>query len=85
MIKFATLKLVIRLLSFGGFPLKFVFDSAEVARPSSDPVIEPARSFGSPIFRTHLHGCYFYIKLHPCGIGPDSGKYASVFFHPLSR
>ena len=33
--------------------VKFVFDSAKVARPSSDPLIEPATSFSSPIFRTH--------------------------------
>ena len=36
--------------------VKFVFDSAKVARPSSDPLIEPATSFSSPIFRTHSHG-----------------------------
>ena len=29
--------------------VKFVFDSAKVARPSSDPLIEPATSFSSPI------------------------------------
>ena len=33
--------------------VKFVFDSAKVARPSSDSLIEPATSFSSPIFRTH--------------------------------
>ena len=33
--------------------VKFVFDSAKVARPSSDPLIEPATSFSSSIFRTH--------------------------------
>ena len=33
--------------------VKFVFDSAKVARPSSDPLIEPATSFSSPIFKTH--------------------------------
>ena len=36
--------------------VKFVVDSAKVARPSSDPLIEPAISFRSSIFRTHLHG-----------------------------
>ena len=35
--------------------VKFVFDSAKMARPSSDPVIEPVTSFSSPIFRTHPH------------------------------
>ena len=33
--------------------VKFVFDSAKVARQSSGPLIEPATSFSSPIFRTH--------------------------------
>ena len=33
--------------------VKIVFDSAKVRRPSSDPLIEPATSFSSPIFRTH--------------------------------
>ena len=60
--------------------LKFVFDSAKVARPSSDPLIEPATSFSSPIFRTHPHGYKFFIKLYPYGIGPATGKCASVLF-----
>ena len=60
--------------------VKFVFDSAKVARPSSDPLIEPATSFSSPIFRTHRHGYNFFIKLYPYGIGPATGKCASVLF-----
>ena len=60
--------------------VKFVFDSAKVAGPSSDPVIEPATSFSSPIFRTHPHGYNFFIKLYPYGIGPATGKCASVLF-----
>ena len=60
--------------------VKFVFDSANVARPSSDPLIEPATSFSSPIFRTHPHGYNFFIKLYPYGIEPATGKCASVLF-----
>ena len=60
--------------------VKFVFDSAKVARPSSDPLIEPATSFSSPILRTHPHGYNFFIKLYPYGIGPATGKCASVLF-----
>ena len=60
--------------------VKFVFDSAKVSRPSSDPLIEPATSFSSPIFRTHPHGYNFFIKLYPYGIGPATGKCASVLF-----
>ena len=60
--------------------VKFVFDSAKVARPSSDPLIEPTTSFSSPIFRTHPHGYNFFIKLYPYGIGPATGKCASVLF-----
>ena len=60
--------------------VKFVFDSAKVARPSSDPLIEPATSFSSPIFRTHPHGYNFFIKHYPYGIGPATGKCASVLF-----
>ena len=60
--------------------VKFVFDSAKVARPSSDPLIEPGTSFSSPIFRTHPHGYNFFIKLYPYGIGPATGKCASVLF-----
>ena len=60
--------------------VKFVFDSAKVARPSSDPLIEPATSFSSPIFRTHPHGYNFFIKLYPYGIGPATCKCASVLF-----
>ena len=36
--------------------MKFVFDSAEKARPSTDFLVEPAKSFSGPIFRTHPHG-----------------------------
>ena len=61
--------------------VKFVFDSAKVARQSSDPLIEPATSFSSPIFRTHPHGYNFFIKLYPYGIGPATGKCASVLSH----
>ena len=60
--------------------VKFVFDSAKLARPSSDPLIEPATSFSSPIFRTHPHGYNFFIKLYPYGIGPATGRCASVLF-----
>ena len=60
--------------------MKFVFDSAKVALPSSDPLTEPATSFGSPIFRTHPHGYNFFIKLYPHGIGPATGKCASILF-----
>ena len=60
--------------------VKFVFDSAKVAHPSSNPLIEPATSFSSPIFRIHPHGYNFFIKLYPYGIGPATGKCASVLF-----
>ena len=60
--------------------VKFVFDSAKKARPSSDPLIEPATSFTSPIFRTHPHGYNFFIKFNPYGIGPTTGKCASILF-----
>ena len=60
--------------------VKFIFDSAKVARPSSDPLIEPPTSFSSPIFRTHPHGYNFFIKLYPYGIGPATGKCASILF-----
>ena len=60
--------------------VKFVFDSAKVARSSSDPLTRPATSFSSPIFRTHPHGYNFFIKLYPYGIGPATGKCASILF-----
>ena len=60
--------------------VKFVFDSAKVARPSSDPLIEPATSFSSPIFRTHPHGYNFFIKPYPYGIGPATSRCASILF-----
>ena len=60
--------------------VKFVLDSAKVARPSSDLLTEPATSFSSPIFRTHPHGYNFFIKLYPYGIGPATGKCASILF-----
>ena len=60
--------------------VKFVFDSAKKARPSSDPLIEPATSFSSPIFRTHPHGYNVFIKFFPYGIGPATGKCASILF-----
>ena len=61
--------------------VKFVFDSAKKARPSShDPLIEAATSFSSPIFRTHHHGYNFFIKFSPYGIGPATGKCASILF-----
>ena len=60
--------------------MKFVFDSAKVARPSSDPLIEPATSFSSPVFRTHPHGYNFFINFYPYRIGPATGKCASILF-----
>ena len=59
--------------------VKFVFDSAKMARPSSDPLIEPA-SFSTPTFRLHPHGNNFFIKLYPYVIGPATGKCASILF-----
>ena len=60
--------------------VKFVFDSAKMARQTSDPLIEPATSFSSPNFRTHPHGYNFFIKLYPYGIGPATGNCASILF-----
>ena len=51
-----------------------------MAQPSSDPLIEPATSFSSSIFRTNPHGYNFFIKIYPCGIGPATGKCASILF-----
>ena len=53
--------------------VKIVFDSAKVARPSPDPLIEPATSLSSLIFRTHPYGYNFFIKLYPYGIGTRYG------------
>ena len=58
--------------------VKFVFDSAKVAQPSSDPLIEPATSFNSPFFRTHPHGYNFFINFYPYRIGTPTGKCASI-------
>ena len=60
--------------------VKFVFDSAKVARPSADPLIEPATSFGSPIFRNLPHGYNFFIKFYPYDIGPATGMCASILY-----
>ena len=60
--------------------VKFVFDSSKVAHPSSEPLIEPATSFSSAIFRTHPHGYNFFIELYLYGIGPATGKCASILF-----
>ena len=60
--------------------MEFVFDSAEVARPSADPFIESITSFGSPTFRTRPHGYNFFIKFYPYGIGPATAKRASILF-----
>ena len=60
--------------------MNFVFDSAKVARPSSDPLIEPATSFSSPIFKTHSHGNHFFMKLYPYSIGPGTGNCPSILF-----
>ena len=60
--------------------MKLVFESAKLARPSSDSLIEPTTSFSSPIFRTHPHGYNFFIKFYPNGIGPATGKCASILF-----
>ena len=60
--------------------MKFVFGSAKKAQPSSEPLIEPATSFSSPVFRTHPHGYTFFIKFYPYGIGPATGKCASKLF-----
>ena len=60
--------------------VKFVLDSAKAARPLCDPLIQPAASFSSPIFRTHPHGYNFFIKIYPYGIGPVPGKCASILF-----
>ena len=60
--------------------VKFVFDPAKKARPLSDPLIEPATIFSSPIFRIHPHGYNFFIKFYPYGIGPATGKCASILF-----
>ena len=56
-----------------------MYSTAKVAQPSSDPLVEPATSFSSPIFRTHPHG-YNFINFYPYGIGPATRNYASILF-----
>ena len=51
-----------------------------MSRPPSDPLVEPATSLGSPIFRTHPHAYNVFIKVYPSGIGSQIGKSSSVFF-----
>ena len=60
--------------------VKFVFDSAKVARPSSDPLTEPTTRFSSPMFRAHPHGYNFFVKLYPYRSGSATGKRASILF-----
>ena len=60
--------------------MKFVFDSAKVTRRSSDLLTEPATIFSSSIFRTQPHDYNFFTKFYPHGIGPATGKGASIFF-----
>ena len=63
--------------------VKFVFESAKVARPSSDPLIEPATSFSSPIFRTHPHGYDFFIKFLPLWYWTRYWQVCFNTIHPL--
>ena len=59
--------------------MKFVFDSVKITRSSSDSFFEPG-SFKSPISRTHPHAYNFFVKFYPFGIGPATGKGASILF-----
>ena len=58
----------------------FVFHLAKLSHPSSKPLIEPATSFSSPIFRTHPDSYIFFINFYVHGIGPATGKCASILF-----
>ena len=60
--------------------LKFVFDSSKVARPSSDPLIEPAKVLVVLFLGLTPHGYNFFIKLYPYGISSATGKCASILF-----
>ena len=62
--------------------VKFAFDSAEVARPSSDPLTETATSFCSLIFRTHPHG-YNFCQILPLWYWIRYGQVCINFPHPL--
>ena len=56
--------------------VKFVIDSAKLVRRSFDLLHDSATSFSSPTFRSH--GYKFFIKFYPYGIGPATGKCASI-------
>ena len=60
--------------------VRFCIDSAKVARASSDSSIQPATSFSSPTFSILPHGYKFFVKFYPYGIGPATGKCASILF-----
>ena len=51
--------------------VKFVFDSAKVALPSSYPLTEPTTSFSSPTFRTHLMDTFFSLNFILMVLGPQ--------------
>ena len=60
--------------------MKFV--STPQSSPTiTDPLIEPATNFSSPIFRTHPHRYNFFVKFYPYGIGHATGKWPSILFN----
>ena len=61
-------------------PVKFKFESAIVAQPSSDPLVEPATKFSSPIFRTHRQGYNIFVNFYLYGIILAADKCASILF-----
>ena len=47
---------------------------------NSDPLIEPAASFSSPIFKTQSYVYIFLLKFYPYVFASAAGKYASILF-----
>ena len=67
------------------FPsVKFVFDSAKLARQSSDPLVEPVTGFfRSPTLRTQPHGNNFFCQILPLLYWTRYGQECINSIHPF--
>ena len=47
---------------------------------SSTDAKDPSTQYNSPVYRTHPHGCNFFVQFYPYGLNSAAGNHASIMF-----
>ena len=60
--------------------LRLAFDTAKSAARLANAATNPSTPCNSLVYRTHPHGCNFFVQFYPYGLDSAAGNHASIVF-----